>query len=168
MALRFGHRLSVDLDFFTTTDFDLRTLAAKFGVGPESITGQAHGTLQVLINNIKVEFLKHSYSKLAPDDCMQNLRMWSLADVAAMKLNAIINRGSKFFFYDIVALLDHFSLDAMIRYYKQKYSPASLLMAVRSPAWFEDANAEPDPVSLNGQTWPLIKDKIASAIRTLE
>ncbi|MEY3895533.1 MAG: hypothetical protein RLZZ214_1052 [Verrucomicrobiota bacterium] len=168
LALRLGHRLSVDLDFFTSAPFDPATLANDLGVGPESITGQAQGTLQLRINNLKVEFLKHSYPQLADLDLIQGVRMWSFEDVAAMKLNAISNRGSKKDFYDVAALLEHFPLATMIRLYQAKYRPASLMMVIRSLAWFDDADSEPDPVSLRCDTWPVVMAKVSAAIRSLE
>lgn len=168
LALRLGHRLSLDLDFFTPAHFDPATLAQDLGFGAESITGQAEGTLQLRVKTVKVEFLRHAYPKLAEDDVIQNVRMWSLQDVAAMKLNAISNRGSKKDFYDIAALLAHFPLEWMIGQYQMKYRPASLMMVVRSLAWFNDADAEPDPVSLCGDTWPNVMNKISIAIRSLQ
>jgi predicted nucleotidyltransferase component of viral defense system len=168
LALRFGHRQSVDLDFFTERGFEPLIWADAIGVGPESITGMAAGTLQVMLDGVKVEFLKHAYPKLAGDDLIQGIRMWSLRDVAAMKLNAVSNRGSKKDFYDLAMLLDHFPLDTLIRYYQEKYRPASLMMVIRSLAWFDDADAEPDPISLHNDTWPAVMDKISSAIRALE
>lgn len=168
LALRLGHRLSVDLDFFTSSEFEPATLAHHLGIGPEAITGQAEGTLQLRIDNVKVEFLKHSYPKLADDDRIQGVNMWSLEDVAAMKLNAISNRGSKKDFYDIAALLDHFPLQSMINHFQAKYHPASLMMVIRSLSWFEDADAEPDPVSLRNDTWPAVIHKVSTAIRNLD
>lgn len=94
--------------------------------------------------------------------------MWSLEDVAAMKLNAISNRGSKKDFYDVAALLDHFPLATMIGYYQAKYRPASLMMVIRSLVWFEDADSEPDPISLCGDAWPTVMEKVSAAIRGLE
>jgi hypothetical protein len=91
-----------------------------------------------------------------------------LEDVVAMKLNAIANRGSKKDFYDIAALLERFPLETMIRLYQAKYRPASLMMIIRSLAWFDDADAEPDPVSLRSDDWPAIKETISAAIRSLE
>ena len=168
LALRLGHRLSVDLDFFTLDPFDPATLAHHLGSGPESITGQAEGTLQLRINDVKVEFLKHSYPRLANNDLIENVNMWSLEDVAAMKLNAISNRGSKKDFYDIAALLEHFPLQTMIGHYQAKYHPSTILMVIRSLAWFDDADAEPDPISLRNDTWPDVMTKISAAIRTLK
>ncbi len=94
--------------------------------------------------------------------------MWSLEDVIAMKLNAIANRGSKKDFHDIAALLHRFPLECMIDCYRTKYRPASLMRVIRSLAWFDDADAEPDPISFNGLTWPEIREKIACAIQKLE
>jgi hypothetical protein len=168
LALRFGHRLSVDLDFFTVSSFDPEALAHDLGFGAASITGQAEGSLQLRIDNVKVEFLRHGYPKLVEDDLIEGVKLWSLQDVAAMKLNAISNRGSKKDFYDIVALLDHFTLQSMIDLYRAKYRPASLMMVIRSLAWFVDADAEPDPISLREITWPEVKESISTSIRSLE
>jgi len=168
LALRFGHRLSVDLDFFTGAGFDPASLAAQFGIGPEAIIGQAEGTLQLRIEDVKIEFLRHAYPKLADDDCIQGIHLWSMADVAAMKLNAIANRGSKKDFYDIATLLEVFPLESMLQFYREKYHPGSILMLIRSLAWFDDAEAEPDPRSLRNDSWEIIKGKIATAIRSLK
>jgi predicted nucleotidyltransferase component of viral defense system len=167
LALRLGHRLSVDLDFFTSGGFDPAEWAARIGAKADSITGMADGTLQLLMNGVKVEFLNHSYPKLAPYEIVGSLRMWSLEDIAAMKLNAIANRGSKKDFHDIAALLERFPLDAMVGLYQAKYQPASLMMVIRSLAWFDDAEMEPDPVSLNAMTWPMVRERMVRAIRTL-
>lgn len=168
LALRFGHRVSVDLDFLTGSDFDPEKLANFLGAGHETITGIADGTLQLVINGIKVEFLRHAYPQLADHETAGKVRMWSLEDVGAMKLNAIANRGSKKDFFDITALLDRFPLQVIIGHYQAKYRPASLLMVIRSLAWFEDAEAEPDPITLNAPPWAMIKETISRAIRTLE
>jgi predicted nucleotidyltransferase component of viral defense system len=101
-------------------------LADQLGLGPESITGRAKGTLQLRIHGVKVEFLEHAYPKLANDDLIEGINLWSLADVAAMKLNAISDRGSKKDFHDVAALLDLMPLHTMIGHYQAKYRlPAS-------------------------------------------
>jgi hypothetical protein len=168
LAIRFGHRVSVDLNFLTTQPFEPGDLASQLGFGPQSILGQATGTLQVRIQNVKVEFLRHAYPKLSDDVNFEEIRMWSLADVAAMKLNAISNRGSKKDFCDVAALLSHYSLPRMLDFYRQKYQPASMMMVIRSLAWFDDAETEPDPVFLQNTSWSEVVHKISTAIRTLE
>ena len=81
----------------------------------------------ILMQGIKVEFLKHSYPQLAPHDHLQHIHLWSLPDVAAMKLNAIANRGSKKDFYDFAALLDWQDLDKLIGYYNTNINPRACL-----------------------------------------
>ncbi|MCD8481581.1 MAG: nucleotidyl transferase AbiEii/AbiGii toxin family protein [Verrucomicrobia bacterium] len=147
--------------------FEPDALVRDLGLNATFMTGQAEGCLQLRINNIKVEFLRHAYPKLAEDDHVEGIRLWSLQDVAAMKLNAIANRGSKKDFYDIVALLEHFALQSMIDLYQAKYRPASLMMVIKSLAWFVDADAEPDPITLRDQSWHEVKEIISSAIRSL-
>lgn len=168
LALRMGHRLSSDLDFFTTQPFDADKLIKSIGIDPSCITGIAEGTLQIRINNIKIEFLKHSYPALREIEQHNDIKLWSLEDVAAMKINAIVNRGSKKDFYDLAALLKIHPLESILAFYQEKYRPATLLMAIRSLAWFDDAEAEPDPVSLTGESWQSIMDQIKSAIRQLK
>lgn len=167
LALRLGHRLSTDLDFFTTEPFEPESLAERLGLGPSAITGIAKGTLQAQLNGLKIEFLRHGYPALEPMETIEQIRLWSLADVTAMKINALINRGSKKDFHDLAALLEHQPLEALLDHYRRKYQPASIFMAIRSLAWFEDAEAEPDPISLTGATWPDIRQTIEKAIRTL-
>ncbi len=168
LALRFGHRLSIDLDFFSLDRFEPGILAQDLGIIPGAITGQAEGTLQLNLHGIKVEFLAHAYPKIAAEETLDGIRMWALEDVAAMKLNAVANRGSKKDFHDICALLDHWPLTALLEFYQEKYRPGSMMMVIRSLAWFEDADGEPDPVSLTGTTWEEVKNQIRSAVQGLE
>jgi hypothetical protein len=168
LALRFGHRVSVDLDFFTGDNTEPADWLKYLKVGPEAITGIAEGTLQLVVHGIKVEFLRHAYPILSEPETIDQVKMWSIQDVAAMKLNAIANRGSKKDFCDLAALLDRIPLDTMIGYYKAKYQPYSLLMVIRSLAWFDDAESEPDPILLGGHSWSAIKERVSTAIRLLE
>jgi hypothetical protein len=168
LALRMGHRLSVDLDFFTHHPFEPAELMENLRIRHDAITGMADGTLQIRINGIKIEFLKHSYPILREFEQIEGIRLWSMEDVAAMKINAIVNRGSKKDFHDLAALFKYHSLETILGFYQEKYRPATLLMAIRSLAWFDDADAEPDPVSLSGETWPGIVAQIKSAVRQLD
>ena len=91
----------------------------------------------------------------------------SLPDLAAMKLNAIANRGSKKDFFDLAELLNHLTIQQMIGYFTDKYPSTDPFAVIRSLAWFEDAEQEPDPVALTGFTWPMVKAKTREAIASL-
>lgn len=167
LALRFGHRVSVDLDFFTTLAFDPARLLLESAVAQSRILGQSAGSLNLEVEGVKVDFLRHDYPLLEEPEVFDGVRMLSIRDVAAMKLNAIVNRGAKKDFYDLHTLLCHHSLPELMEAYARKYPQAETFMLMRSLSYFEDAESEPDPVSLTGQTWSKVKAEIARNVREL-
>ena len=69
----------------------------------------------------------------------ESLVLASPEDIASMKLPAITNRGTKKDFIDLYELLDHFSLEQMFGFYREKYTDAIPFMTLKSLTWFEDA-----------------------------
>ena len=165
LALRFGHRLSVDLDFFTSQEFDPSRLPGVLPDAHHRILGQTSGSLNLEVDGVKVDFLLHDYPLLAQPEVLEGIRMLSVLDVAAMKLNAIVNRGAKKDFYDLHTLLRHYPLPTLLDAYRRKYPNAEPFLLVRSLSFFEDAESEPDPVPLAGQCWPDVKERVIRAVR---
>lgn len=167
LALRFGHRLSVDLDFFTTQEFSPETLIASLDISPYTITGRAANSLTIDAAGVKLDLLRHAYSLLEPVESIDGISLISLPDLAAMKLNAIANRGSKKDFYDLAELLKRFTIRQMIGFFTEKYPATDPFTVIRSLAWFEDAELEPDPLPLNSVTWKEVKALACAAVATL-
>ena len=167
LALRFGHRVSVDLDFFTNHEFSPEELFGGLGLEEATIVGRAKNTLTVDVGGVKLDLLRHPYQLLQPVELMAGVTLVSLPDLAAMKLNAIANRGSKKDFFDLAVLLDHFPLERMIGFFAEKYPATDPFTAIRSLAWFDDAELEPEPVSLTGATWDSVKARVSEAVAGL-
>lgn len=167
LALRFGHRLSVDLDFFTECSFDPEALHAGLELPQAMVVSRTHGSLTLNQNGTKLDFLRHAYPLLQTPDLVDDVRLMSVPDVAAMKLNAIANRGSKKDFFDLCLLLERFSINEMLKWFEQKYTNADPFIVIRSLAWFDDAELEPDPVSLNGLTWVAAQTRVLAALRAI-
>jgi hypothetical protein len=164
LALRFGHRLSVDLDYFTTAEFQPQELFDALGLGAATILSLSRNTLSLDAGGVKIDLLRHAYPELAPIDEMDGHRLVSLPDLAAMKLNAIANRGSKKDFFDAAELLKHFSLTEMLGFFSQKYPNTDPFAVIRSLAWFEDAEQEPDPIPMIGQSWESVKRIVSDSV----
>jgi predicted nucleotidyltransferase component of viral defense system len=113
---------------------------------------------------VKVEFLRHAYPLLSPIESLDGIPLLSVADVAAMKFNAISNRGSKKDFFDVVELMEHHTLEEMLVFFSNKYRSSDPFTVIRSLAWFEDAEADPDPVSIRGCTWADVKSTVSAAL----
>lgn len=91
--------------------------------------------------------------------------MASILDIAAMKIAAIEQRGSKKDFIDLYFLLQQFSLSEILQFYQQKITDGNEWIALRSLAYFEDAEREPMPTMFSDASWLLIKNHIANEVR---
>ncbi len=167
LALRFGHRLSVDLDYFTPNEFQPQILADALELNESTILSLSTNTLSLVFQGVKIDLLRHAYPEVAPIDKIAGHRLISIPDLAAMKLNAIANRGSKKDFYDLSELLQHHTLNEMLHFFSAKYQNTDPFAVIRSLAWFEDADQEPDPIPLSGQTWVKIKNHITETLQSL-
>ena len=112
-----------------------------------------------------VDFIAHKYPLLQPLDNIDDIRMASLEDIAAMKINSISNRGSKKDFWDYAALLAYFTTEEMLSFFQAKYSGANAWHAERSLSFFDDAENEPDPKDLSDRTWQEIKRIITQSLK---
>lgn len=86
--------------------------------------------------------------------------MASMEDIAAMKINSMLNRGSKKDYYEIYELLNYYSLKDLLDFYKSKYNFSSELIVIKSLIYFEDADQEPDPKILKSVFWNEVKNKL--------
>lgn len=166
LALRFGHRVSVDLDFFTRGAFDSESLVSKLPLETTEVA-RSEGSVTLDAAGTKIDFLRHDYPLLDPEETLEGIRLMSMRDVAAMKLNAIANRGSKKDFFDVHRLLVDLELEELLAAFEAKYPKADRFVVLRSLAWFDDADQEPDPVLLMDLSWQEVKKRMASEIRAL-
>ncbi len=165
LALHLGHRISVDLDFFTSKEFDtgsfVNTLKEKYSI---SLLAQATNSLTLDIDSVKTDFIRHNYPLINPVLHVSGIRLASIEDIAAMKLNSTMNRGSKKDFFDICELLKHYSFEKLLTFHLKKYDFSSQMIVLKSLIYFEDAEKEPDPVSTNSTTWQSVKTKIREEV----
>jgi predicted nucleotidyltransferase component of viral defense system len=166
LALRFGHRTSVDLDLFTCTAFDAPAPAEflKIGYGMNEAE-TAQNTVRGIIDGIKIDLIAHRYPLLNPLEEVGGIRMFSCEDIAAMKLNAITNRGCKKDFWDYAELLTTYSRDEMLSFFASKYKNDSLWNVEKSLTYFDDAENDPDPRDLRGRCWDEIKETVLASAR---
>lgn len=167
LALRLGHRVSVDLDFFAASEFDPDVELSKL----EAIAGEkafvlnrTKGSICLTLQETKVELLRYRYPLLEPLEQHEGVFLASLPDNLAMKLSALVGRGSKKDFVDIAASLDRVSLDEMLGWFSRKFPNAETFMVLKSLAWFGDAEEEPDPRFLDGQTWDAVKARVLAEL----
>jgi len=166
LALYYGHRKSIDLDLFTHSAFDAIRLSESLNreFNLTNITTDINA-LQGQINDIKTDFIAHQYPLIEEVVHIDPIRLSSIKDIAAMKLNAIANRGSKKDFWDYAKLLEHFDHERLLSFYAKKYPNANLWNLEKSLCYFDDAENDPNPISLENQTWSQVKRTITANCR---
>lgn len=165
LALQLGHRKSIDLDFFGTVDCEAEYLRESIaGIASLTILKESPHIHIYIVDGIKVDIVNHKYPWLDDVVLEQGLRLASVSDIAAMKITAIIGRGTKKDFIDIAFLLHHFSLEEILHFYAAKYNDSSVFMAMKSLAYFDDAEADPMPDMFVNQSWQQVKAYILSKI----
>ena len=167
LALRFGHRESVDIDLFNNKEYDKEAVKREIiNHFPQTqILKESKFSISGNINNIKIDIILHEYPYLKPIEVYENINFLSVEDLVAMKLNAIAQRGAKKDFWDMALLLDLYSIKEMLQLYSTKYANHDIGFVVLSLTYFENAETSEDPVSFNNYTWSDVKTKIKTAIK---
>ena len=99
-------------------------------------------------------------------EVVDNIRMFSDPDIGAMKIQAILGRGRKKDFWDLFELLQHYSLQEIMDWHREKYPAQMLAISIPNAiTYFVDADESEDPVSFKKQTWSQIKKGIQQAVR---
>ncbi|NIJ51077.1 nucleotidyl transferase AbiEii/AbiGii toxin family protein [Dyadobacter arcticus] len=148
LALQYGHRNSIDIDLFSRNDFVTDDLISvlKNHFDLQVSFQRNSGTLLTFINNIKTDFIRHDYVFLKPPIHEDGISFLSTEDIAAMKLNAIVNSGKRLKdFIDLFFLLEHFCLNEIVSFFEIKYPHMNAVIALKAISYFGDIDPQMDP-----------------------
>ena len=170
LSLMYGHRKSDDIDLFSTEYFDndeiVSALQKEFQHRFDNRTSTPRFGIFCFIDDVKVDLVRHPHRLIAPQKLIEGIRMFSIEDIIAMKVQSVLGRGKKKDFWDIAELLEHYSVEDFVRFHQQKYSTQNLLISVpQAITYFKDADDSEDPVSLKNQTWNSVKRTISEKVR---
>lgn len=147
VALYLGHRISVDIDLFTEKEFYCSPIILSIRERyPMEVTNATEkDTLIANIENVRFSLFRYPYSLLEPTNYNSDLKI-SLAspiDIAAMKVVAIVQRGTSKDFVDLKAIMSGYQilLDHLISQVQKKYgvSEAYGYQIKKSLVYFDDA-----------------------------
>lgn len=169
LALRYGHRSSEDLDLFYHEKFNQPEIVKDLedAFKQRFIYKQEHTTFGIFcfIEEIKLDIVHYPHLPIAPIIHEKGIRFYDSADIAAMKIQAILGRGKKKDFWDLHELLKHFHLQQIIDWHKQKYPSQMLAISIpHAITYFVDADESETPVSFKKQTWESVKKDISRVV----
>ena len=170
LALQYGHRQSIDLDFFGDLTCELENtqeILSKYG--KVTVLKETKNIRIYVVDNIKVDFVHYSCYPWLEDAIFEDgIRLASPKDIAAMKINAIEGRGTRKDFVDVFFLLKHYSLQEILSFYKAKYPNYSDFRAMMSLTYFEDAEMQPMPKMFDNTSWPDMQKAIIEKVKLLQ
>ena len=170
LSLLYGHRMSVDLDLFSNKPFEnadiITALEEKYKDAFVNRSTNPRFGIFGFINETKIDIIRHPHPLIRPETTVEDIRMFSVEDIIAMKVQAILGRGKKKDFWDIAELLQHFSIKEFIQFHKEKYTTQNLLITVpQAITYFADAEESEAPISLKNQTWHNVQVFIQKKVR---
>ena len=164
-----GHRMSIDIDLFTDEeyysvdfkliDYYLRKTYSYVDTNDyhEISMGKSYYIGESQRNCIKLD-LYYTDRFVNNVILVDNIRLASVEEIIAMKLDIIMRIGRKKDFWDINELKDSYSIEQMALFHEQRY-PFSINKDVlrKKRIDFSFADEDFDPVCLRGKHWELIK-----------
>ncbi len=168
LSLLMGHRKSIDLDLFTTEEFDSplleKHLQEKYAFKGDLLSGF---TLKGEVNGVKLDFIRHNYADVEPRIQEEGIRLYGLKDIAAMKLSAIADNGTRLKdFIDVAYLSSFLSLKEMLAAFAIKYPRTNPSRAVKGLNYHEDIRFW-EKIDLLGQDfrWETIAARLSAMTR---
>ncbi len=165
LALHLGHRFSVDLDFFSP---------AEDGVGPDeravlrtvfddlslSISHDKDMTFVATWRGVGVSFFRLALYPLVQEPLLlDGVPVATVEEIGAMKLAAIIARGTRKDYVDLYFILQQTPLERLFMVAAVKYAQVRTfaVSAVRALTYFVDAEGTSMPQMIERGSWATIK-----------
>lgn len=167
LALQLGHRISVDLDFFSKNAFSVSLLVEKLNIlGNLRIEDQSENTFNGSLDGVKISFFYYPYPLLFPTKEYDGIAIADERDIAAMKIQAISGRGSKKDFVDFFVLLKKYSIQELLDFFYRKYEKFNYnrLHMLKSLSYFYDADMNPEPEYIHKISWSEVKKSIKNVV----
>ncbi len=171
LALRLGHRKSVDLDLFSKEDFALQEIKELLVNKYDFKVGYEKGkTLKGFIGKVMVDLIRYDYPHIQPIETEDGIRLESLPDIVAMKLSSICDNGSRIKdFIDIAHLSNLYSFEEMLQFYTQKFPSSNPIVPTKSLVYFDDIIFDEDIVMMQGDfDWKVIANRLNEMTADLE
>lgn len=160
LALQLGHRISVNLDFFTREEIDEDVVSSDLTSLSEFRESQrAWRTVLGTVGKTKFSIFYYKFNLIDALLSFEGIRLAGKKDIAAMKIQAISDRGTKRDFIDTYLLAKEFTLETMLDFYNQKFGvlDEKLYSILKGLDYFVDADMEEMPKMLISIDWDEVK-----------
>ena len=177
LSLQLGHRMSVDIDMFTdavydTIDFECmdKFLSDHYPYVYTPIKGPVGMGRAYTVGDNKDDCIKldlyYTDQFIQPAIVVDGIRMATIEEIIAMKIDIVQRGGRKKDFWDLHEVIERYPLSKMIQLHKQRYPYSHDRQAIIDNFInFDAADDDFDPICLRGKYWELIKLDLINCIK---
>lgn len=172
LSLQLGHRISVDIDLFTDAEYgsiDFKKIenylnnnfpfVEYFSDVPVAF-GKSYQIGKNRNESVKLDIF-YTDNFIKDFISVDEIRLATIEEIVAMKLDVIQRGGRKKDFWDIHELFEKFTFREMLSLHKQRYPythDEDLL--IENFTNFSIADEDFEPICLRGKYWEFIKDDL--------
>lgn len=179
LSLQLGHRMSIDIDLFSDVTYgslDFKEIE-KFllenfkeviissdltAIGKSYFIGENASAM------VKLDIF-YSDPFIRDFILVDGIRMATLEEIIAMKMEVIQNIGRKKDFWDIHELLENYSIEEMIALHEERYPYShNRELIISNLNNFQNADEDLDVVCLKGKHWEIIKADFELLARNMQ
>ena len=177
MSLHLGHRMSVDIDLFTDAPYGSikfeeidKFIKENFAYVTGDFGGNPGIGKSYLVGKSSNEVVKLDiYYAMDPffQDMVEEdgVRIASLEEIIAMKVDIIQRIGRKKDFWDLHEVLHHYDINKMIDLHRKRFEWTHDEKLIRENFLnFTEADDDLTPICLRGKEWIFIKEDFEDAI----
>lgn len=176
LSLRLGHRESIDIDLFSDVPYG--------SINFETIDNYLNANFEYVdhLNNINPALGKSYFIGQTKEDTLKldifyadnfiqplyiedTIRMATIEEIIAMKLDVVQRGGRKKDFWDIHELFNSYTINQMLKLHEQRYPYThDSELILKNFIDFSQADDDFDPICYLGKHWEFIKEDIIEII----
>ena len=164
LALQIGHRISVDFDFFTQKQFESEIFVQQLSALPINFRLErlAWGTILGHLGETRFSLFYYNYPLLVNHVNFTGINIAGIKYLAAMKIAAISDRGTRRDFIDLYFILEKekiCSLEEALEFYGEKFKilHQNKMHILKSLMYFDEAEKVETPKMLKNVNWKEVK-----------
>lgn len=176
LSLQKGHRISIDIDLFSdvtygSIDFKIIDQFIEVSFPYFSHTPENNPAIgkSYIIGDSKSETIKldvfYTDSFIQAPLIVDEIRMATIEEIIAMKIDVVQRGGRKKDFWDLHALMPDYDFNTMLALHKKRYPyNHDFGLILKNLSDFKLADDDFDPICLRGNYWEFIKEDIVEAV----
>ncbi|MDI6034791.1 nucleotidyl transferase AbiEii/AbiGii toxin family protein [Flavobacterium sp. LB2P84] len=175
LSLQIGHRESIDIDLFSDSEYGTLDFNAIENYLKENFQyvdflntipamGKSYFIGENKENTIKLD-VYYTDTYIQPYIEVDGIRMATIEEIIAMKIDVVQRGGRKKDFWDLHDLLESYDISQMLDLHKQRYPYThDRELIIQNFTSFQHADLDFNPICFKGKYWEFIKEDFEEII----